>query len=287
MDSNENSSTTSNEEGTTGPRVSARREAYAEHQEARRERLESRAVNLKSLASASFVASHRAVAHIPFGQPILVGHHSERRHRRDLETSERAMRRACELSDAAKTAERRAAAVGGGGVSSDDPEAVQKLKAQLAGLKATQERMRAANAAIRRGKDEPKRIALLVELGFSETEARTLLTPDFCQRIGFASYQLSNNNANIRRIEQRIEQLQAASEREDVTIEGRGYTYREDVADNRACFAFPGRPSDGVRDLLRRHAFKWSPTRGLWVRQLTGSARWAAKSVRDALDAAE
>lgn len=289
MDSNDNSSssTTTNDESTTAPRVSARREAYAEHQEARRERLEGRAVSLKSLAGASFEASHRAIAHIPFGQPILVGHHSERRHRRDLENSERAMRRACELSEAAKAAEHRAAAVGGGGVSSDDPEAVQKLKAQLAGLKATQERMRAANAAIRRGKDEPKRVALLVELGFSETEARTLLTPDFCQRIGFAPYQLSNNNANIRRIEQRIEQLQAAAEREDVTIEGRGYIYREDVADNRACFAFPGKPSDAVRELLRRHAFKWSPTRSLWVRQLTGSARWAAKSVREVLDAAE
>ena len=236
MDSNDNSNNPNiNEEGTTAPRVSARREAYAEHQEARRERLEGRAINLKGLANASFVASHRAIAHIPFGQPILVGHHSERRHRRDLEKSERAMRRACELSDAAKAAEIRAAAAGGGGISSDDPEAVQKLKAQLVALKSMQERMRAANAAIRRGKDESKRIALLVELGFSETEARTLLTPDFCQRIGFASYQLSNNNANIRRIEQRIEQLQAASEREDVTIEGRSYTYREDVADNRAC----------------------------------------------------
>lgn len=280
-------SSTSTSEDDGAPRVSARREAFAERQEARRERLEDRAASLKQQAGESFEASRRAVAHIPFGQPILVGHHSERRHRGDVAKQERAMRRAFDLDDAAKENARRAEAVGSAGISSDDPEAVQKLKDQLAALKANQERMRAANAAIRRGKDEAQRIALLGDLGFAEAEARTLLTPDFCRRIGFAAYQLSNNNANIRRIEQRIEQLQAAAGREDVTIEGRGYTYKEDVADNRACFAFPGKPDDVVRELLRRNAFKWSPSRGLWVRQLTGSARWAAKTIREALDAAE
>lgn len=35
--------------------------------------------------------SDRLVEHIPFGQPILVGHHSERAHRRTLERSQNKM----------------------------------------------------------------------------------------------------------------------------------------------------------------------------------------------------
>jgi hypothetical protein len=45
---------------------------------------------------------------IPFGQPILVGHHSERRQRKVLERADNAMRKSIEESDKAKNYERRA-----------------------------------------------------------------------------------------------------------------------------------------------------------------------------------
>lgn len=47
---------------------------------------------------------------IPPGQPILVGHHSEARHRRDLATMGRAMRRSIDANDTSRHYERRAAA---------------------------------------------------------------------------------------------------------------------------------------------------------------------------------
>ena len=69
----------------------------------RRERLERKlekrlewAEGRNRKANAAFDAAHRAVAGIPFGQPILVGHHSERRHRRDLARHDSAMSRGCE-----------------------------------------------------------------------------------------------------------------------------------------------------------------------------------------------
>jgi phospholipid N-methyltransferase len=59
-------------------------------------------------------AVHRAVASIadgiPFGQPILVGHHSERRARKDAERIQNGMRRAVRLWDTADYWNRRAAA---------------------------------------------------------------------------------------------------------------------------------------------------------------------------------
>lgn len=45
---------------------------------------------------------------IPFGQPILVGHHSERRHRRTIEKADNAMRKSIEESDKAEAYSQRA-----------------------------------------------------------------------------------------------------------------------------------------------------------------------------------
>src|SRR4051794_4138295 len=60
----------------------------------RRERLERRAERLRgwadgrdAKADAAYEASRAATEHIPFGQPILIGHHSERGHRADLDRS--------------------------------------------------------------------------------------------------------------------------------------------------------------------------------------------------------
>ena len=62
-----------------------------------------------------------------------------------------------------------------------------------------------------------------------------------------------------------------------------GYTYREDPEENRVMFIFDGKPAENVRQLLKSHGFKWSPTRGAWVRQITGNALFAARCVRQGL----
>jgi len=49
-------------------------------------------------------------------------------------------------------------------------------------------------------------------------------------------------------------------------------------------FIFDGKPEAEKRALLKSHAFKWSPSRNAWVRQLTGNARYAGQCVREALD---
>src|SRR5258707_866849 len=75
-------------------RALARREAlptlsgpnpYEAKRAARIERMRARAKRLAHGAEAARDSARAIGAMIPFGQPILVGHHSERRHRRDLE----------------------------------------------------------------------------------------------------------------------------------------------------------------------------------------------------------
>jgi hypothetical protein len=136
--------------------------------------------------------------------------------------------------------------------------------------------------------DAAAQIAAIVSLGgFTESQAGELIQPDFAGRVGFASYQLANNNANIRRIAARIKDLERAQDRAPVERLGDGFTYREDPEENRAMFLFDGKPDKAVRGLLKRHGFRWSPTRSAWVRQLTGNAQWAAQQVMRDLASAQ
>jgi hypothetical protein len=253
---------------------------YEAKQAARRERLEDRAARATRDSNAIYARAKSMAGHIPFGQPILVGHHSEGRDRNYRKKIHNTFAKSFALSEKADYYEQRAAAVGTGGISSDDPDAIAKLTEQLNSCEAMQALMKRANACIRKNDRDG-----LTALGFTAERADQLFTKDFCGRIGFPDYKLTNNNANIRRLRDRIAVLSKRSEATDFTVEAHGYTYREDVEDNRVMFEFPGKPSDDVRTLLKRHAFKWSPTRGTWVRQLTNAARYAATEVRKVLDA--
>jgi triosephosphate isomerase len=64
-------------------------------------RLRDRAANVSAKGEAAYAASNRIANMIPMGQPILIGHHSERRHRRQasagaFEHAVRVMREASE-----------------------------------------------------------------------------------------------------------------------------------------------------------------------------------------------
>lgn len=55
------------------------------HLEQKAEKFKTFSENAKARADEHFDKAHNAVSGIPFGQPILVGHHSQRRHERALE----------------------------------------------------------------------------------------------------------------------------------------------------------------------------------------------------------
>ncbi|HHM8582838.1 TPA: DUF3560 domain-containing protein [Pseudomonas aeruginosa] len=225
---------------------------------------------------------------IPFGQPILVGHHSEKRDRNYRDRIHNTYGKAFSLQDKAKHYEQKAASVGTGGISSDDPDAIEKLRAELASMEAAQERMKAANKAIRTNKTAETQAAALVALGFSEKQAAQLLEKDFCGRIGFPDYALTNNNGNMRRVKGRIAELEKRRQRADVERTGQGFTYREDTEENRVMFVFDGKPDEATREILRSHGFRFSPSRDgkPWVRQLNNAGIWNGQRVFEALNAA-
>lgn len=254
--------------------------SYEAKQEAKRERLEQRAARAEQESEARYTRAKNMGDAIPFGQPILVGHHSERRDRNYRGKIHANMQKSIEADKKAAYLKAKAASVGTGGISSDDPDAIGKLREKLSGLEQAQERMKKANKLVRKN-DKPG----LVDMGFTEKQADELLEGDFIGRKGFPSYALSNNNANIKRVRQRIQELEAREQATDRELEGNGYVYREDTEENRVMFIFDGKPSYEIRQILKRRAFKWSPSRGAWVRQLNSAGIYAGNEVRAELDA--
>ena len=132
-------------------------------------------------------------------------------------------------------------------IKSGDADALEKLQKKLDGLKELQERMKAANAAIRL-KDTEKGDARLAELGYTAEQIRELREPDFCGRVGFPSYLLSNNNANIHRIESRIKELTAAKAAETTETEHDGFRVVENTETMRLQLFFDGKPDEATRN---------------------------------------
>lgn len=241
-------------------------EQWEEKKQRRIERMRALAAKAREMSERYNHASDSISNGIPFGQPILIGHHSEKRHRRMLDRMHRYNDKAIEEYRKAQYYDRRAAnAESNNAISSDDPDAVQKLKVKLASLEKLQETMRAANKIYRKG-NTPENIAALVALGFNEQQAKSGFEPDWCGRIGFADYQLTNNNANIRRIKERIAHLERSNAKPTTEIEEKGIRFVDNTDANRYQIFFPGKPKEEIRSLLKHRGFRWSPTAGAWQR---------------------
>ena len=177
---------------------------YAERREAHIERLQESAERHEAAANAAYRRARASVEGIPFGQPNIGGCLTSEYNRHDaaMRTSIRESDKADALRDKAR------AAMNNHAISSDDPEALIRLREKLAKLEKIQERMKAANAAVRM-KDAAKGDAALTAQGFSAAEIAKLRTPDFIGRIGFPPYALANNSAAIRSVRERIAELEA------------------------------------------------------------------------------
>ena len=169
--------------------------------------------------------------------------------------------------------------VGTGGISSDDPNALEKLREKVESLKKHQELMKAANAAIRL-KNTAEGDRRLSELGYTREEIKQLREPDYCGRVGYPAYELTNNNANIRRYEARIaemEKRQTEEAPEGWTFEGGEVVINTDL--NRVQIFFEGKPDEDMRAKLKGRGFRWAPSQKAWQRQYTKNALYDAKQV--------
>lgn len=162
-----------------------------------------------------------------------------------------------------------------------DANAAERLEDKIAKAEKWQELMKSANATIRKHKKAGRdaQIAALVALGMKDTTAAKLLEPDFCGRIGFPNYELTNNLANIKRMKGRLNVVERNKAAEDTQHEGEKATIEDCPSENRVRLFFPGKPDETVRNTLKSRGFRWTPTLGCWQAYRNPSSLEVAKQI--------
>ena len=90
---------------------------------------------------------------------------------------------------------------------------------------------------------------------------------------------LSNNNANMKRIKDRISELEKKASAEFAGWAFPGGSVVFDKTDNRIRILYDGKPDEATRTALKSHGFKWSPKNSAWQRQITNNAIYDAKAI--------
>ena len=165
---------------------------------------------------------------------------------------------------------------GMGGISADDPDAVKKLNAKLEKLTKAQETMKAVNAYYRKNKT----LESCPELDSEATQKlKARMEIRGVQDKPYPTWALSNNNAEIRRIKDRIQSLSVNKEELYTGWEFAGGKAEINVKDNRLQLFFDDKPDGKIRDELKANGFRWSPKASAWQRQLNSNAIYAADAI--------
>jgi hypothetical protein len=228
------------------------------------ERKETRIEHLQSAADKAAERSHhlneessRMMSAIPMGQPIITGRGS--RTTADINYRNRAwnkMEKSVEESEKSSYyADRAASAESNKSISSDDPDAISKLKEKLAGLETEREEIKAENINRRKAGQEP-----------------------------YAPYILQNLGGNIKTVKDRIARLEKIDARPAADdIDFNGGKIVENTEANRIQIIFDDIPAPEIREQLKRSGFKWARSEGAWQRLRGNYALYIAKDITSKL----
>jgi hypothetical protein len=227
----------------------------------RRERLERKVERRQDWAEsaarksdAGFAAAHKIADGIPLGQPILVGHHSERHARRDVARIDSGMRKGVEMDQLAKHHRSKAAGLASQletTIFSDDPDAIEALQARAAALDAEAAQEVAVNKAWRKGKGQPgwaDGLGLTPEL-LAKFERTMALCPYF-KGPCFST----NTRANARRLRERIKQIEFREARAKRAEEAGGCLI---IGEEYINVVFAEKPAGAILDALKAAGFSW------------------------------
>lgn len=160
---------------------------------------------------------------------------------------------------------------------SDDPNAIQKLTKKLNACKELQEHMKAVNAYYRKTgslKDCPD----LSEQELAKLERRIAMR-FVGSDVPYPSYELTGNSAEIRRLQQRIDELSKAQSQGFEGWEFDGGKAVANMDKRRLQLFFDEKPDEGKRTMLKRYGFRWTPTEGAWQRLLNDNAIYACDRI--------
>ena len=159
-------------------------------------------------------------------------------------------------------------------ISSGDPQALEKLTAKLEQSKELQDTMKIVNTYWRKF-GTCKGAPGITDVQAEKLEKR-IETGYSWEKQPFTSYELTNNNAEIKRLQKRIQELTYNKE-----VGFSGWDFEGGYAEantemNRLQLYFDEKPDEQRRTILKSNGFKWTPSQGAWQRQLTDNAIYSA-----------
>lgn len=234
----------------------------------RRERLEAKAARRREWAASrerhaagKLAQAHQMADVIPFGQPILVGHHSEKRDRAYRGRIEGAYRAGFESQKMAEHHDQKAAGIETQlerSIFSDDPDAAEALGARIVELTAERDRIKAFNAAVRKSGKVTAEALLLIT---ADERADLLVTArvasyQLSKGGGFPAYKLSNLGAEIRRNRERMKEVHLRATR-TARAEEASDGCHVGGTERWAVVTFAEKPERAVLDALKGAGFRW------------------------------
>ena len=127
------------------------------------------------------------------------------RNRRRMETAHRRSQEVVEFREKALNAIKRKLQPGKAPIRSGEADTGKRLSAKLGKLQKLQEAMKAANKVVRSKVSDADKIRRMQEAGLTEDQAKQALVPDYMGRQGFPPFTLRGNNAQIKRLKERLE----------------------------------------------------------------------------------
>ena len=225
---------------------------YEERKQARIDRLNDAAGKAAERSSQCSKEFDHMMDAIPFGQPIITGRGA--RTTADINYRNRAgkkMDKAMEEDGkAAYYAGRAETAENNHTISSDDPEAIFKLKSKLAALESERERIKASNKAARKNGAEPAPWYTLPYLG-----------------------------RDIKQVKERIAKLERIDQMPAETIKFDGGEIISDAETNRVMIRHDEKPDSTVIQALKSNGFHWARSEHAWTRLRNPNALYTAKVI--------
>lgn len=223
---------------------------YEERKQRRIERYKIVSEKAKKEAEARSNSNANRILRMTPGQPIIIGHHSEKKARRLHKQAEYDIKKSIELSDKSDYYEAKARHVKNSNVIyNDDPNAIQKLKDKL-------ERLENQRASIKARKHE--------------------------------TWELTNIGANIRETKKRIKRLEEQENLvfADTKFKGGKAIHNKEI--NRIQLIFDGKPNEEVRQKLKHNGFHWSRYEGAWQREFNKRTVYVTNAlIKDVLNKEE
>lgn len=206
----------------------AGRKDYEERKARRKERYQELAEKSREKSQQHYELYQKMSNAIPLGQPILTDHYSTNATRRSYQKMHSQFDKSVEADNKAEYYENKVDTIESNkSISLDDPRAIEKLQDKLKRLEHERENI----------KSRPH-----------------------------ATWELQNIGAEIRRVKERIKQIEELEELDFKDIEFTGGKAILNKEVNRIQILFDDKPSEEIRNILKHRGFKWSRYEQAWQR---------------------